>query len=100
LRRHVEQSVKCLSDEDQNLLKVICRFDPEKELRFTLKGPADVVNTAIDRIGTASSATSHRSNSGCATGFNNGLGAINGPRISKPSPPWLAPLRKRDLAGQ
>ena len=79
LRRHVEQSVTNLSDEEQNLLKVICRFDPEKELRFTLNGPADVVNTAIDWIGTASTAASRRSMSRGATGLNYGLGAINGP---------------------
>ena len=51
LRRFVEQSVKCLNEEEQSLLKVICRFDPEGGLRFTLNGPPDVVNTAIDRIG-------------------------------------------------
>jgi hypothetical protein len=99
LRRHVEQSVKCLSDEDQNLLKVICRFDPEKELRFSFKGPADVVNTAIDRI-VSSSATSHRSPSGLATGSRYGFEAINGPRIGNPSPPWLAPLRKPGVSEQ
>lgn len=100
LRRRIEQSVKCLSHEEQNLLKVICRFDPEKELRFTLKGPADVVNTAIDLIGTASSATSHRSTSRGATGPNCSLGAINGPRIGNPTPPWLTPLRKRGASEQ
>ena len=59
LRRYVEQSVKCLNDEEQNLLKVICRFDPERKLRFRLGGPPDVVNTAIDRIGSTAELTKH-----------------------------------------
>ena len=47
---------KFMTDTDYEQLQrldVVCRFDPESGLRFSLQGPTNVVELAIDRIGQA-----------------------------------------------
>lgn len=68
LRRFVEQSVKCLNEEEQNLLKVICRLDPEEG--FGLLLTARRMSLIQPLIGSATrlnqpSITSRNSAGGC-----------------------------------
>jgi hypothetical protein len=60
IRAHIERSIATLDADDAAALEVVFSVDPERGLKFTLRGPSHVVNAAIDMIGTIADVTLQR----------------------------------------